>query len=166
MNTLNTTTFVLLLLYSFNANSMSDTIITLKVSNNTFGTMKLKSITGLEVALNGPLITFNVGPGTYEIIDIPYSRPFTLDSSNWQPRRNKVEPVTLNLEFEVHGQRCRLKTRMEVPVGYGVLEPDYKPVWQSTVESSGSGKYQCQVTTSRKQTRPPFSYTVELSINK
>lgn len=166
MKTLRISTCALLLLCSFNAHSMSNTVISVKVVNNTFGTMKLKSITGLEVALNGPLITFNVGPGTYEIIDIPYSRPFTLDSPNWQPRRNKVEPVTLDLEFEVHGQRCRLKTRMEAPVGYGVLAPDYKPVWQTAVEASGSGKYRCHGVTTKKLTRPPFSYAVELSINK
>lgn len=161
-----TSVLALLLLCSFNAHSMSDTVIKLKVVNNTFGTMKLKSITGIEVPLNGPLITFNVGPGTFENIDIPYSRPFTLDTSSWQPHRNKVEPVTLNLEFEVHGQRCRLKTRMEAPVGFGVLESDYKPAWRSSVESSGSEKYRCNGVMTKKQTRPPFSYAVELSINK
>ena len=166
MNTYKAIALALLFFYSVNANSMSDTVITLKLSNNTFGTMKMKSISGLEVALNGPLITFNVGPGTVEIIDIPYTRPFTLDSSNWQPRRNRVAPAILDLEYEVHGHRCRLKTRMDAPVGRGVLEADYQPAWKSTVEASGNGKYKCNVTTSRKMMKPPFSYTVELSINK
>lgn len=156
----------LLLFYSINANSMTDTVITLKLSNNTFGTLKLKNISGLEVPLNGPLITFNVGPGTKEFLDLPYSRPFTLDKSGWQPHRQKVAPVSLDLEYEVHGYRCRLKTRMDAPVGYGALEPDYKPDWKITVEPSGNGQYKCNATISKKMTRPPFSYMVDFSISK
>ncbi|WP_419711667.1 hypothetical protein [Pseudomonas sp. NFX224] len=166
MHTYKLPILALLLFYSINASSMTDTVITLKLSNNTFGTLKMKSISGLEVPLNGPLILFNVGPGTQEFLDIPYSRPFTLDKSGWQPLRQKIAPVSLDLEYEVHGYRCRLKTRMEAPVRYGVLEPDYKPDWKITVVPSGSGQYQCNATISKRMTRPPFSYRVDFSISK
>ncbi|WP_162556183.1 hypothetical protein [Pseudomonas sp. 31-12] len=134
--------------------SLADTVVTIKIINNTFGTLKLKQHGGLEAELSAPLTSFNIGPGTEESLDIPYQRAFTYDQSGWQPTRKKVAPISNFIDYEVNGFRCRLKTLMNAPVGFGALEPSYKPAWEQTSSGRGTSGYSCNSYISERLSSP------------
>lgn len=146
--------------------TLADTVASIKIINNTLGTLKLKDHGGFEAPLTGPLTQFNIGPGTEEVLDIPYQRTFTYQKPGWQPTRATVALVSNFIDYEVNGYRCRLKTLMDAPVVFGASEPAYKPDWQQTSSGRGTPGYSCSSYIAERQSTAPFSYTVVLTFNQ
>lgn len=146
------------------AQSMANTEVKVHVKNNTFGTLKMTSISGLDRVSDTPLVLYNVGPGTAVDLHFNYNRAFSYGEG--QLYRNKVEPVRLVLEYEVHGYKCKLQTSLIAAVESGVFKDSYEPAWPTRVIPSGDEKYKCNAAVSKRKFKPPFSYTVEFTIGK
>lgn len=164
MNILKAATLAFLIWLSLIAQSMANTEVEVHVKNNTFGTLRMKSISGLDRANDNPLVLYNVGPGTSVDLHFNYNRNFTYDEG--QLHRNKVQPVRLVLEYEVRGYKCKLQTSLIAAVQPGVFKASYEPTWPTRVTPSGEEKYKCNAAVSKRKFKPPFSYTVELTIGK
>ncbi|AWY39810.1 hypothetical protein DKY63_07815 [Pseudomonas putida] len=146
------------------AQSVANPEVKVHVVNDTFGTLKMKRISGLERVNDNPLVLYNVGPGTSVDLKFNYERKFIYDES--QLHRNKVAPIRLVLEYEVHGYKCTLETSMSARVEFGVIRPSYEPTWPTRVIESGDNKYKCNAKVTKSMGKPPFSYTVEWTIQK
>jgi hypothetical protein len=166
MNSLLKMAPILLLLAAASSNLMASTLVSVEITNKTLGTLKLKQASGLERELGRPLTAFNIGPGTTEIIDLDYARAFTYDAPGWQPTKKKVAPINLAIDYEIHGYRCRMQTSLDVAVVPGALEPSYKPRWKHTSTASGNNNYRCHSSITTTLSKPPYSYTVNFTIEK
>lgn len=163
MNIIKRLAFALALAPLLIANSMADTAVTVQVTNYTSSLLKMKSLS--TVPADYPLATYDVSPSSIRNLHFVFKRNFTYTTAGWQPSRRKVEPVRLILAYELEGYGCQLFTRLSAPVHFGVLEPRYVPDWVSSVKTSGDSKYTCKTEISRKMLEPPFSYTVNVSID-
>lgn len=152
------------LIAAFIAPAMADTEVLVQITNNTSDTLKLKRLSTLPP--DYPTAAYDVDPNSLRNINLPYQRTFTYPTSGWQPTLRKIAPIHFNLVYEVNGHLCQLSTRLDVPIIPGWSEPSYSPRWNKTVNTSGNDNYTCTAVISQKMTKPPFSYTIGLTIDE
>lgn len=148
----------------FSTHAMADTAVLVQVTNNTSDTLKLRHLSVLPP--DYPTSGYDVLPKQLRNINIPFQRAFTYPTSGWQPTLKKIAPIQFNLTYEINGHLCQLATRLEVPIIPGWSAPDYSPRWNKTVNTSGNNNYRCNAVITQKMPEPPFSYTINLTIDE
>jgi len=151
------------------ANSLANTGITVELTNNTSGTLQMtEMLTDPPPPEGFSLTPYDVAPRSIRNIHFPNKRNFTYPTSDWQPSLRKVKPIEIVLSYQLKNSNfgCQLQTKFEAPIGFGVLEPQYRPDWTSRTAYTGDGEYTCRSEISQKMLEPPFSYTVRLVVEK
>jgi hypothetical protein len=148
----------------FVTGAMADTAVLVQVINHTSDTLKLKHLSVLPPGY--PTAGYDVSPNKLRNINIPFQRTFTYPTSGWKPTLRNIAPIELNLAYEVNGHICRLSTRLEVSVVPGWAEPSYSPRRNTKTNSSGNNDYTCDAVISQKMSEAPFSYTLQLTIDR
>ncbi|MCJ8204314.1 hypothetical protein [Pseudomonas sp. RGM2987] len=161
------TILALLLGSAMAANSMASTEVTVEITNNTRGTLKMNNLlTDPPQAADFPLSAYDIAPKSTHVIHVAHERNYTYPTAGWQPTLKKVKPIELVLNYEMNNFNfeCQMQTRFQAPIVIGALEPSYRPDWKSRTTYTGNGTYTCRSEVSRKLLEPPFDYTVRLIV--
>jgi len=167
MNMLKNFTLALLFGPAMVASSLADTGVTMEITNNTSRTLNMVNmVTDPAPPADFSLSGYDVSPQSIRNIHFVNKRTYTYPSSDWQPSLRKVKPIELLLSYQMDGADfgCQVQTRFEAPIGFGVLEPRYRPDWKTRTAYTGNGEYTCRSEIAQKMLEPPFSYTVRLIV--
>lgn len=167
MNILKSFILALLLGPAMVANSMASTRITVEVVNNTSDTLEMINILSeLPVHPDVTLDLYDVPAKTTRDFQFVHNRKFTYPAAGWQPSLRKIQPIELVVSYQLSNFNfgCQMKTRFEAPIGFGVLEPSYRPDRKSETAYTGNGNYTCRSEIAQKMLEPPFNYTVRLIV--
>lgn len=151
------------------ASSLANTGVTVEITNNTTGILEMTNmLTDPPPPADFSLSPYDVSPRSMRNIHFTNKRNFTYPTSDWQPSLRKVKPIEIVLSYQLKNSKfgCQIQTKFEAPIGFGVLEPQYRPDWKSRTAYTGDGEYTCRSEISQKMLEPPFSYTVRVIVEK
>lgn len=149
------------------ATSLANTAITVEIINNTSNTLEMtNALSELPMPPDFSFSTHDIPAKTVGELYFVHNRRFTYPAAGWQPTLRKIKPIELVLSYQMSNFNfgCQMQTLFEAPIGFGVLEPSYRPNWKSRTAYTGNGEYTCRSEISQKMLEPPFSYTVRLII--
>ena len=144
--------------------SLANTNIIVNVINDTSHDLEMTNLLG-EFSIPDD---FSVVPADASMeFHFKHERQFTYPVAGWQPTLREIKPIELVLTYQMTNFNfgCQLQTLFDARVIFGFLEPSYKPNWQSRTAYTGNGEYSCRSVITQRMLEPPFSYTINLTID-
>ncbi|MCQ6258481.1 hypothetical protein [Pseudomonas sp. Q11] len=149
------------------ATSLANTRITVELVNKTSHALEMTNISSEQpTPPDMSLSVYDVPAKTTREFYFVHNRRFSYPATGWQPTLRKIKPIELVLSYQMSTFNfdCQMQTRLEVPIGFGVLEASYKPSRKSRTAYTGNGEYTCRSEIFQKMLEPPFNYSVRLIV--